>query len=65
MVYYATVNQVFIWFTQFGVKIHAKIRDAVRSGNIATNHASCGLFHLSRGHRIRLDDLWPLVQGVR
>lgn len=36
MVYYATVNQVFFWFTQFGVKIHAKIRDAVRSGNIAT-----------------------------
>lgn len=36
MVYYATANQVFVWFTQFGIRVQRKIRDAVRSGNIAS-----------------------------
>lgn len=36
MVHYVTLNQVTMWFTQFGIRVHAKIRDAVRSGNIAS-----------------------------
>jgi len=33
---YIAINQVFMWFTQFGLRAHSKIREAVRSGNIAT-----------------------------
>ena len=36
---YIAVNQVFMWFTQFGLRVHSKIRDAIRSGNIATELA--------------------------
>ena len=33
---YIAFNQVTMWFTQFGIRIQARIRDAVRSGDIAT-----------------------------
>ncbi|MGE5578894.1 MAG: ABC transporter permease [Bacillota bacterium] len=33
---YISVNQTIMWFTQFGIRAHVKIREAVRSGNIAT-----------------------------
>lgn len=36
MVHYVVLNQTTMWFTQFGIRIHIRIRDAVRSGNIAT-----------------------------
>jgi len=36
---YIAVNQTVMWFTQFGIRAHAKIREAVRSGNIATELA--------------------------
>lgn len=36
VVHYITINQAFVWFTQFGFQVHKRIRDAVRSGNIAT-----------------------------
>ncbi len=36
---YICVNQTTMWFTQFGIRAHVKIRDAIRSGNIATELA--------------------------
>ena len=33
---YIAFNQVTMWFTQFGIRIQARIRDAVRSGDVAT-----------------------------
>lgn len=35
MVYYVSFNETTMWFTQFGIRCHVRIRDAVRSGNIA------------------------------
>ncbi|NLA60384.1 MAG: hypothetical protein GX863_04685 [Firmicutes bacterium] len=36
MVHYITINQAFVWFTQFGIRVRTRVRDAVRSGNVAT-----------------------------
>jgi len=36
MVHYVVLNQTTMWFTQFGVRVHVRIRDAVRSGNVAS-----------------------------
>jgi ABC-2 type transport system permease protein len=36
---YISVNQTIMWFTQFGIRAHVKIRESVRSGNIATELA--------------------------
>ncbi len=33
---YIAVNQTTMWFTQFPLRVHVKIRDAIRSGNVAT-----------------------------
>lgn len=33
---YIALNQATMWFTQFGIRVHTRIRDAVRSGNVAT-----------------------------
>jgi ABC-2 type transport system permease protein len=36
IVHYLTINQAFVWFTQFGIRVRNRVRDAVRSGNVAT-----------------------------
>lgn len=36
IVHYVTANQAFIWFTQFGLRVQKKMRESVRSGNVAT-----------------------------
>ncbi|MEX0974214.1 MAG: ABC-2 family transporter protein [Bacillota bacterium] len=36
---YISINQTTMWFTQFGIRAHTKIREAIRSGNIATELA--------------------------
>jgi ABC-2 type transport system permease protein len=36
MTHYISFNQTTMWFTQFGIRAHVKIRDAVRSGDVAT-----------------------------
>ena len=35
IVHYVTFNETTMWFTQFGIRCHLRIRDSVRSGNIA------------------------------
>lgn len=37
--YYISFNEVTMWFTQFGIRVHVRIRDAVRSGDVATELA--------------------------
>jgi ABC-2 type transport system permease protein len=39
MVRYVIFNQTILWFTQFSIPTHRKIRDSVRSGNVATELA--------------------------
>lgn len=39
IVHYITLNQVTMWFSLFGIRTHVRIRDGVRSGNIATELA--------------------------
>ncbi len=36
MVYYVAFNQTILWLTQFGVRVHLKVSEAVRSGNIGS-----------------------------
>ncbi|HHY76615.1 MAG TPA: ABC transporter permease [Firmicutes bacterium] len=36
VVHYITFNQTVVWFTQFGIRVRNRIRDSVRSGNVAT-----------------------------
>jgi len=36
MMHYVILNQTTMWFTQFGIRVHIKIRDALGSGNVAT-----------------------------
>jgi ABC-2 type transport system permease protein len=37
--YYISFSQTTMWFTQFGIRVHVRIRDAVRSGDVATQLA--------------------------
>jgi ABC-2 type transport system permease protein len=39
MIAYICVNQTTMWFTQFPLRAHSKVRDAIRSGNIAVELA--------------------------
>lgn len=39
MVHYIIFNQTILWFTGFSIRTHMRIRDSVRSGNIATELA--------------------------
>jgi len=36
IVHYLTFSQCIVWFTQFGIRVRNRVRDAVRSGNVAT-----------------------------
>ena len=39
VVQYVMFNQVILWFTHFAIRTHGRIRDSVRSGNVATELA--------------------------
>ena len=36
MVHYIAFNQVILWLSQFAIRVHSKITESVRSGNVAT-----------------------------
>jgi ABC-2 type transport system permease protein len=39
VIHYIIFNQIILWFTEFSIRTHTRIRDSVRSGNVATELA--------------------------